>query len=128
MEIVNYNATALAFIGDAWMSLQVRLYMLEKGYQNPNILQRKCSAWVCAKAQAKMLHILQEQDFFNEDEEMIIARGRNATIKTKAKNADVMTYRYATAFEALIGYLYLYQKEERLELLWEKIQEIGETL
>lgn len=128
MEIVNYNATALAFIGDAWMSLQVRLYMLEKGYQNPNILQRKCSAWVCAKAQAKMLRILQEQDFFNEDEEMIIARGRNATIKTKAKNADVMTYRYATAFEALIGYLYLYQKEERLELLWEKIQKIGETL
>ncbi len=128
MEIVNYNATALAFIGDAWMSLQVRLHMLEKGYQNPNVLQRKCSAWVCAKAQAKMLHELQEQSFFNEDEEMILARGRNATIKTKAKNADVMTYRYSTAFEALIGYLYLYQKEERLTLLWEKIQEIGETL
>lgn len=128
MEIVNYNATTLAFIGDAWMSMQVRLYMLEKGFQNPNTLQRKCSAWVCAKAQAHMLHVLQEQDFFNEDEEMIIARGRNATIKTKAKNADVMTYRYSTAFEALIGYLYLFHKEERLNLLWEKIEEIGETL
>ena len=128
MEIVNYNATTLAFIGDAWMSLKVRMHMLEKGYQNPNTLQKKCSAWVCAKAQAKMLLTLKEEHFFLEDEELILARGRNATIKTKAKNADIVTYRYSTAFEALIGYLYLFHKEDRLEKLWNKIQEIGETL
>lgn len=128
MEVVNYNATSLAFIGDAWMSLQVRLYMLAKGYQKPNVLQRECSRWVCAKAQAKMLERLQQAAFFNEEEQEILQRGRNATLKTTAKNADVMTYRYATALEALIGYLYLFHKEERLRQLWEAILPIGESL
>ncbi len=128
MEVVNYNGTALAFIGDAWMSLQVRLYMLDKGYQKPNVLQKKCSAWVCARAQAQMLLTLQQEGFFDADEQEIIRRGRNADIKTIAKNADVMTYRQSTAFEAVIGYLYLFHKEERLAMLWEKIKAIGETL
>ena len=104
MEVVNYNGTSLAFIGDAWMSLQVRLYMLEKGFQKPGILQKKCSEWVCAGAQAKMLLELQEQGFFTEEEEAIIQRGRNASIRTFAKSADVMTYRHSTAFEAVMGY------------------------
>ena len=68
MEVVNYNGTSLAFIGDAWMSLQVRLYMLEKGFQKPGILQKKCSEWVCAGAQAKMLLELQVQGFLTEEE------------------------------------------------------------
>ena len=58
----------------------------------------------------------------------IIRRGRNATIHTKAKNADIMTYRHATALEAVIGYLYLYHKSERLELLWQAMVRIGETV
>ena len=46
MEIVNYNGTSLAFIGDAWMSLKVRMHVLEQGYQRPRELQRRCSRWV----------------------------------------------------------------------------------
>lgn len=128
MEVINYNGTSLAFIGDAWMSLQVRLYMLEKGFQKPGVLQKKCSEWVCASAQAKMLLTLQEKGFFTEEEEAIIQRGRNASIRTFAKSTDVMTYRHSTAFEAVIGYLYLFHKEARLDALWEEIKWIGETL
>ena len=84
MEIVNYNGTALAFIGDAWMSLKVRMYMLEKGYQNPNVLQRHCSAWVCAKAQAFMLTTLEEENFFDEDEQAIILRGAQCKNKNNS--------------------------------------------
>ena len=54
--------------------------------------------------------------------------GRNAKTKTTAKNADVLTYRKSTAFEALLGYLYLFHKEERLEQVWKEIIRIGETL
>ena len=99
MEIVNYNGTSLAFIGDAWMSLKVRMHVLEQGYQRPGELQRRCSRWECAHAQAKMLRQLEEEAFFDEDEQEIIRRGRNATIHTKAKNADIMTYRHATALK-----------------------------
>ena len=74
------------------------------------------------------LRQLEEEAFFDEDEQEIIRRGRNATIHTKAKNADIMTYRHATALEAVIGYLYLYHKSERLELLWQAMVRIGETV
>ena len=75
-----------------------------------------------------MLLELQEQGFFTEEEEAIIQRGRNASIRTFAKSADVMTYRHSTAFEAVIGYLYLFHKEARLTALWDEIRRIGETL
>ena len=71
MEIVNYNGTSLAFIGDAWMSLKVRMRVLEQGYQRPRELQRRCSSWECAHAQARMLRQLEEEAFFDEDEQEI---------------------------------------------------------
>ena len=75
-----------------------------------------------------MLRQLEEKAFFDEDEQEILRRGRNASIHTKAKNADIMTYRYATALEAVIGYLYLFGKAQRLETLWQSLIRIGETL
>ena len=80
-----------------------------------------------AKAQAHYVKILMEQSFFREAELEIIRRGRNAHTVTKAKNADVMTYRMSTGFEALWGYLYLNQEQARLEELWEAVKKIGEV-
>ena len=60
-----------------------------------------------------------DQGFFNEEELEIIKRGRNAQTKTIAKNADVITYRLATGFEAIIGYYYLMNNEDRLGKMWE---------
>ncbi|MGN1344670.1 MAG: Mini-ribonuclease 3 [Traorella sp.] len=126
MEIIPYNGTTLAFIGDAVMTLWIREYLVKQGYQKPNDLQKMTSHYVSAKAQANYLNHLLEQNFFDEDEMEIIKRGRNAQTKTVAKNADVMTYRLATGFEAIIGYFYLYQKVERLGKLWDAILLLGE--
>ena len=101
MEIVPYNGTTLAFIGDAVMTLWVRELLVSKGYQKPNDLQKLTSKYVSAKAQAYYLTQLIDKNYFDENELEIIKRGRNAQTKTIAKNADVITYRLATGFEGV---------------------------
>ena len=128
MEIVTQNATSLAWVGDAVMSLKVREHLLDLGFQNANKLQKKSIQYCSARAQAKILDHMMEENFFNEDELEILARGRNATVHTKAKNADGQTYMKATALEALLGYLRLYKHSQRLEACLERIIELGDTL
>lgn len=81
MEIVSYNGTTLAFIGDAVMTLWVREYLVNKGYQKPNDLQKMTSQYVSAKAQANYLTTLMDRNFFDEDELEIIKEV--ATLKQK---------------------------------------------
>ncbi|MDO4465767.1 MAG: ribonuclease III domain-containing protein [Bacillota bacterium] len=128
MEIVEHNATSLAWIGDAIMSLKVREHLLKKGYRKADVLQKKSSRYCSAKGQSIMLETLVDEGFFNDKEREILARGRNATIHSKAKNADGKTYLQATALEAVLGYMYLYGHEDRLELCMQRIVEIGDTL
>lgn len=127
MEIVNFNGTTLAYIGDAIMSLLVRKMLIENGCQKPKLLQKQSEAWVSAKAQEKFLDALLAEDFFNEDEMAIILRGRNAKTNSIAKNASVQTYRKATGLEAVFGFLELTNKQERLQELWQRIRELGES-
>lgn len=126
MEIVNYNGTTLAYIGDAIMSLLVREMLVEQGYQKPKVLQKKSEAWVSAKAQEKFLNALLAENFFTDDELAMVMRGRNAKTNSIAKNASVQTYAMATGLEAVFGFLELTKKQERLETLWKRIQELGE--
>lgn len=128
MEIVTENATSLAWIGDALFSLGIREHLLAKGFQKADVLQKKSAKICSAKGQAAILMQLEEENFFQPDEIQILKRGRNATIHSKAKNADGRTYLQATALEALIGYLYLYHHEERLQELMQKILVLGDTL
>ena len=69
------------------------------------------------------MHELEEE--LTEDEQNFVRRGRNAHPHTVPKNANVIDYRYATAYEALIGYLYLSGNNERLRYILEKSVEIG---
>ena len=121
MEIVPYNGTTLAFIGDAVMTLYIREKLVKQGYQKPNDLQKMTAQYVSAKAQANYLTKLIDLGFFNEEELEIIKRGRNAQTKTIAKNADVITYRLATGFEAIIGYYYLTGNVSKLPKLWDTL-------
>lgn len=125
MEIIPYNGTSLAFIGDAVMTLWIREKLVKEGYQKPNDLQKMTSHYVSAKAQAYYLQSLMDQGFFDEDEIEIIKRGRNAQTKTIAKNADVVTYRLATGFEAIVGYYYLSGQCGKLEKLWNEVVMLG---
>lgn len=109
------NSLALAYIGDAVFEIYVRHHLLANGNIRPNQLHNQAKRYVSAKAQASILHHLFSLEVFSEEEEAVIRRGRNAKSGTIPKNTDVQTYRYSTAFEALIGHLYLEKHHARLE-------------
>lgn len=111
------NGNTLAFIGDAVFSLQVREFFVSKGIQKSNVLQRKTVELVSAKGQAKILKTLLDENLLSEEELEIVKRGRNTKSHSVAKNADILTYRNATGFEALWGFLYLDNRYDRLKEL-----------
>ena len=63
-------------------------------------------------------------EFLTEEEKEIVKRGRNSNPHSHAKNADIVDYKWATGFEALIGYLYLSKKNDRLNEILNKCTEL----
>ncbi|KZZ85478.1 MULTISPECIES: Mini-ribonuclease 3 [Bacillaceae] len=114
------NSLALAYMGDAVYEVYIRHHLLAKGLGRPNDLHRYAKAFVSAKAQAEALKILSEAAFFSEEELEVLRRGRNAKSGTVPKNTDMITYKYSTSFEALIGFLFLEKKEDRLHEIAEE--------
>ncbi|HEM6220539.1 TPA: Mini-ribonuclease 3 [Streptococcus suis] len=111
------NGIALAFEGDAVYSMYVRRHLIFKGLTKPNKLHGEANKYVSAKAQAGLISVLLEAQLLTEKEEEIYKRGRNTNSHTKAKNADVVTYRMSTGFEAVLGYLHMTEQMERLDEL-----------
>lgn len=101
----------LSFLGDAVFELLVREYLINKGYVKLNDLQRYTLDYVTAKRQAYFVKCLLDDDFLSLDEVDIIRRGRNLKTHKSPKNCDSVTYKYSTAFEVLIGYLYINDKK-----------------
>ena len=121
------NGLALAYIGDAIYEVYVRDYLIQSGLTRPNQLHKTATHYVSAKAQAKLIQQMNEQALLTEEEQDIFRRGRNSKSYTSAKNADIITYRISTGFEALIGYLHLTGQKERLEELVQWcIEKVGE--
>ena len=97
---------------------------MERGNRAPQGLHKKKSYLVNAKTQKELIESI--QDLLSEEEENIYRRGRNAKSYTTAKNASVGDYRKATGFEALLGYLYLDDKMDRvMYLIKEGLNRIG---
>lgn len=117
------NSLALAYLGDAVIELFVREQLLIRGMVKPNGLHREAVRYVSAKAQAQFLFSLIEANLLTEEEQKVVRRGRNAKSATVPKNTDVQTYRYGTAFEALIGYLHIDGHQERLEGILEQMMD-----
>lgn len=111
------NALALAYMGDAVLEEHVRYRLITQGKVKPNLLHRAATSYVSAKAQAKVVHRMLDEAILSDEEEAIVRRGRNAKSGTVPKNTEVQTYRYSTAFEALLGYHHLSGNEERLNEL-----------
>lgn len=111
-----YSPLVLAYIGDSVFDLVVRTILVERTNEPVNVLHRKSSGVVKAAAQTGFYHRIEEE--LTEEEHAVFKRGRNAKSHTTAKNATISDYRCATGVEALIGYLYLENRMERiLELL-----------
>lgn len=123
MRVDEINILVLAYLGDAVYEKFIREYLITKGYPNVKSLQEASLSFVSAKSQSALLKKLFDQNYFNEDEISILRRARNAKNHHKPKNSDVMTYKYATALEAVIGYLSYTNQDERLKNLLEKIVE-----
>ena len=108
------NGIALAYLVDAAYEVYIRQHLLTKGISKPTKLQHIATHYVSAKAQAALIDLMKEDELLSDEEWSYFKRGRNANSHTHAKNTSVMTYRISTGFEAVMGYLKLAGKEERL--------------
>ena len=101
-----------AYVGDSVYEAYIRTYLVETTNLKPHKLHVKAIKYVKAKAQAEILKKI--HDSLTEKEQEIVRRARNTQNHHVAKNADPADYMYSTAFEGLIGYLYLSNQKERL--------------
>jgi ribonuclease III family protein len=115
MEINRMNILVLAYLGDAIYELYIREHLVRKNINKVNDLQKEAVKYVSAKGQAMILDNLISENYFSEDELDIIKRARNSKVSSHPKNTDILTYKHATAFEAMIGYLYLENKSKKIE-------------
>ncbi|MGN1259248.1 MAG: Mini-ribonuclease 3 [Christensenellales bacterium] len=111
-EVNQLSSLVLAFVGDVVFSFYVKTKVLNLTKLKVNALNANTSKLVNAHSQREMLFKL--MPILTEQEAQIVKRARNTNIHTKAKNYSIEEYRHATAFEALIGYLYLIRRYERL--------------
>ena len=108
-----------AYVGDCVYELYIRTNLVNKTNLKPHKLHIESIKYVKAKAQAEILQKI--YDDLTDEGKDIVRRGRNSENHHLPKNCDVKDYMYATAFEALIGYLYLTKKEDRLKEILEKV-------
>lgn len=126
-DVKQINTTALAYMGDAVYEVYIRRHVMETGHVHVDKLHAMAVPFVKAEGQARAIKYLVEE-FLTEEEKALTKRARNHKIATKAKNATPMDYKWATAFEALLGYLHLKGDVERLEaVIAEAIKYIEET-
>ena len=116
-DALQYSPLVWAYMGDAVYEMYIREYMINQGLCKNGLLHKKSIKFVSAKAQCAILKELEEM--LTEEERDIVRRGRNANPHSPAKNADIVEYKYATGFEALIGFLHLTEQKERLDEILE---------
>lgn len=110
-----------AYVGDCVYELFIRMQLVNTTKLNPHKLHIEAIKHVKAKAQAETLTKIYDE--LSEEEQDIVRRGRNAQNHHLPKNTELADYTHATAFEALIGYLYLTKQDERLNEILEKCYE-----
>jgi len=115
-EAKEFSPLVLAYIGDAVYELIVRSILVSMGNRPVNKLNKDATSLVKAGAQSEIIKLI--SDKLSEEEYTVFKRGRNSSPHTMAKNASMTDYKYATGFEALIGFLYLDNRCNRaLELV-----------
>lgn len=115
MNANEVNVLVLAYLGDNIYEYYVRKHLIGCGVANVNDLQKNAVNYVSAVNQSKFLANMIDENFFSEDEIWVIKRARNHKCNSHPKNCDIVTYKHATALEALIGYLELIGKRDRIE-------------
>ncbi len=122
-DVLEINVLVLAYLGDTIYENYVRRFLISKSISNVNDLQSESIKYVSAKSQAKFLLELIDRNYFTEEEMNVIKRARNYKNNSHPKNCDVVTYKYATGLEALIGYLDLTYQKDRIDEIMKLILE-----
>ncbi|MDR2610893.1 MAG: Mini-ribonuclease 3 [Clostridiales Family XIII bacterium] len=118
-DAARVNTAVLAWVGDAAYELRVRTYLAKSGAAaHADALHRAAVRYVRADAQAAVVKEI--FDTLPPEEQALVKRARNHKISTKPKNADPVTYKWATAFEALIGYYHLSGAGDKADGITEK--------
>lgn len=117
-EVALMSPLTWAYIGDAVYELYIRNKLINETNMKPNKLHIEAIKYVKAKSQAEKLNEI--FDSLTEEEQDIVRRGRNTQNHHVPKNSSVEEYMKSTAFEALIGYLYLTEQQERLKEILKK--------
>lgn len=118
-EEVNFMSPLVwAYVGDAVYELYIRTHLVNTTKLNPHKLHIESIKYVKAAAQANALEQLMPE--LTEEESNIVRRARNTQNHHLPKNANVTEYMYSTAFEGLIGYLYLTEQKDRLNKILKK--------
>lgn len=117
LKIEEMSLITLAFYGDAVHTLWIRSYFLESGLETSNNLHKICSGFCSAKKQAISLDKIANE--LTIEEQNLVRRTRNSKTHKPPKNCDLEVYKKATSFEALIGFLMLTEKQDRLQKLLE---------
>ena len=125
IKLITMSPLVLAYLGDTVYESYIREHLIRQNINRKvNNLHKLAIQYSKAKAKATIIHELEDE--LTEEEMKIFKRGRNQKSHTAPKNADIIDYKYATGFEALIGYLYLSEDKERLEYIVKKGIEIIE--
>lgn len=117
MQANSFNGLSLAYIGDSVYELYIRKYVLSLGYTKVNDLHKIVIRYTSGDGQAYVIHKFMEANILSDEEMAIFKRGRNSHVSGSRKNLDLKDYLDATGFEALIGFLYLDNRTNRLEEL-----------
>lgn len=112
-EVNNMSPLIWAYVGDSVYELYVRTLLINTTNLKPHMLHINAIKYVKADAQAEILKKI--ENYLTEEEKDIVRRGRNTQNHHLPKNANIQDYMYATAFEGLIGYLYLTEQDKRVE-------------
>lgn len=120
------NTTVLAYLGDAVYELYIRRMVIETGQIHADRLHHSSIKYVRAEGQAAAVKELMQE--LTDTEAALVKRARNKKITSKPKHADPRIYKWATAHEALMGYLYLSGQTERLEKLQRRTVELINSL
>ncbi len=118
------NTTVLAYLGDSVYEVYVRKRVIDTGQVRADRLHHSAVRYVRAGAQAKIIKAVFDE--LPPEQQALVKRARNHRSATKPKNADPVEYKWATAFEALAGYLFLEGKTEEMEALFARAARIVE--
>ena len=113
MDYKMLNSLALAYMGDAIYEVYVREYLIKNNIVKVKDLQKESIKYVSAKNQAEILKNMIDNKLLTDEEIDVVYRARNHKSHS-SKNTDIITYKYSTGLEALIGYLYFSEQKDRI--------------